>query len=335
MTVAMPSAVAVLGAGSWGTALGILLARNGFAARLWGHDATQCAQLARARENTQFLPGIPFPDSLRIEPDLGRLAGATRQLLVAVPSHAFRATLRALQPQLHADTVLAWATKGLEPESGKLLSEVLAEELPGARASGVISGPSFAREVALNLPTALTVASVDAAVAERIAHWLRNDRVRVYTSTDVAGVQLGGAIKNVIAIAAGISDGLGFGANARAALVTRGLVELMRLGTVLGGRAETFMGLTGAGDLILTCTDNSSRNHRLGVALGTGKKLADALRELGQEAEGVASAREVYTLARARKVDMPITEQVYRVLYENLSPQAAVETLLRRESRAE
>lgn len=335
MTATPHSVVAVLGAGSWGTALGILLTRNGFVAQLWGHDATHCAQLARERENTHYLPGISFPDDLRIESDLGRLADASRQFLVAVPSHAFRATLRALKPQLHADAILAWATKGLEPKSGKLLSEVLSEELPNLRATGVISGPSFAREVALNLPTALTVASGDAAVAERIAHWLRNERVRVYTSTDVAGVQLGGAIKNVIAIAAGISDGLGFGANARAALVTRGLVELMRLGTALGGRAETFMGLTGAGDLILTCTDNSSRNHRLGVELGRGKKLADALRGLGQEAEGVASAREIYRLARARKVDMPITEQVYRVLYENLSPQAAVETLLRRESRAE
>lgn len=335
MTPASQSGVAVLGAGSWGTALGLLLARNGHAVQLWGHDAAQCAQLARARENAHYLPGVHFPDSLRIETNLVRLAGTAQQFLLAVPSHAFRATLKVLKPHLDAGATLAWATKGLEPGSGKLLSAVLAEELPSLRAWGMVSGPSFAREVALNLPTALTVASSDTAVAERIAQWLRNERVRVYTSTDVIGVQLGGAIKNVIAIAAGISDGLGFGANARAALVTRGLVELVRLGTALGGRADTFMGLTGAGDLILTCTDSSSRNYRLGIALGQGKKLSDALRELGQEAEGVASAREAYALARARNVDMPITEQVYRVLYENLSPQVAVETLLKREPRAE
>ena len=335
MTSTSQPGVAVLGAGSWGTALGLLLARNGHAVQLWGHDAAQCAQLARARENAHYLPGIHFPDSLHIEANLARLAGTTQQFLLAVPSHAFRATLKALKPHLDSGATLAWATKGLEPGSGKLLSAVLAEELPALRAYGVVSGPSFAREVALNLPTALTVASSDTAVAERIAQWLRNERVRVYTSTDVTGVQLGGAIKNVIAIAAGISDGLGFGANARAALVTRGLVELVRLGTALGGRAETFMGLTGAGDLILTCTGNSSRNYRLGIALGQGKKLSDALHELGQEAEGVASAREAHALARARKIDMPITEQVYRVLYENLSPQVAVETLLKREPRAE
>ena len=199
----------------------------------------------------------------------------------------------------------------------------------------MVSGPRFAREVALDLPTALTVASSDTTVAERIVQWLRNERVRVYTSTDVTGVQLGGAIKNVIAIAAGISDGLGFGANARAALITRGLAELTRLGLALGGRAETFMGLTGAGDLILTCTDNASRNRRLGLALGQGGRLPDILRDIGQEVEGVATAREVYALAKARQVELPITEQVYRVLYENLSPQAAVEALLRREPRPE
>lgn len=335
MTVASQPGVAVLGAGSWGTALGLLLARNGHGVQLWGHDAAQCAQLARARENAHHLPGIRFPDSLHIEANLARLAAASRQFLIAVPSHAFRATLKALKPHLDPGATLAWATKGLEPGSGKLLSAILAEELPALRAYGVVSGPSFAREVALNLPTALTAASRDTTVAERIAQWLRNARVRVYTSTDVTGVQLGGAIKNVIAIAAGISDGLGFGANARAALITRGLAELTRLGLALGGRAETFMGLTGAGDLILTCTDDASRNRRLGLALGRGGGLPGILREIGQAVEGVATAREVYALARARQVDMPITEQVYRVLYENLSPQAAVEALFRRESKPE
>lgn len=335
MTANTKPGIAVLGAGSWGTALGILLARNGYPVQLWGHDAAHCARLARARENAVFLPGIRLPENLTVTADLRQLAASQRQFLVAVPSHAFRATLRALKPHVTADTVLAWATKGLEPGSGKLLSDVVAEELPGLRASGVVSGPTFAREVALHLPTALTVASTAPAVAEHIAGWLRNERIRVYTSTDVAGVQLGGAIKNVMAIAAGISDGLGFGANARAALVTRGLAELTRLGTALGGRAETFMGLTGAGDLILTCTDNASRNRRLGIGLGQGRKLSDVLVELGQEVEGVTTARKVYQRARAHGIDMPITEQVYRVLYEGLAPQAAVEALLKREPKSE
>jgi glycerol-3-phosphate dehydrogenase (NAD(P)+) len=327
--------VAVLGAGSWGTALAIALARNGRGVQLWGHDPAQCAALANARENAAYLPGIRFPAALHVEPRLDKLAAGRPHWLIAVPSHAFRTTLRALAPHLDADATLAWATKGLEPGSGKLLSQALAEELPALRAAGVVSGPSFAREVALNLPTALTVAAAEPAVAERIAQWLHGGRLRVYTSTDVAGVQLGGAIKNVMAIAAGISDGLGFGANARAALVTRGLAELTRLGVALGGRPETFMGLTGAGDLILTCTDNASRNRRLGLGLGQGRRLDDVLRELDQEVEGIATARAAYQLARARGIDMPITEQVYRVLYEDLAPQAAVEALLRREPRPE
>jgi len=335
MTTASQPGIAVLGAGSWGTALAIALARNGRGVRLWGHESAHCAALARARENAAFLPGIRFPESLQIEPALDRLAAARPYYLVAVPSHAFRASLRALKPLLDSDATLAWATKGLEPGSGALLSQAVAEELPALRATGVVSGPSFAREVALNLPTALTVAAGELTTAERIAQWLHGGRLRVYTSTDVAGVQLGGAIKNVIAIAAGISDGLGFGANARAALVTRGLAELTRLGVALGGRPETFMGLTGAGDLILTCTDDHSRNRRLGIGLGRGRRLDEVLRELGQEVEGVATAREVYRIAHARGIDMPITEQVYRVLYEKLAPQDAVEALLKREPKAE
>ena len=327
--------IAVLGAGSWGTALAILLARNGFPARLWGPDAARLSRLEHERENAVHLPGIPFPDRLHTADDLPGLARNAARFLIAVPSHAFRATLLAMQPHVSADAIVAWATKGLEPGSGKLLSQVASETLPGSRALGVISGPTFAREVAVGMPTAFTVASPQPGVAEEIASWLRNDRVRVYTNSDIAGVQLGGAIKNVIAIAAGVSDGLGFGANARAALITRGLAELMRLGVAMGGKRETFMGLTGAGDLILTCTDNTSRNRRLGVGLGQGRKLPEVLSELGQEVEGVATARELHRLAGKLDVDMPITEQVYRVLYENLPPQDAVEALLKREPRQE
>jgi glycerol-3-phosphate dehydrogenase (NAD(P)+) len=327
--------LAVLGAGSWGTALAVLAARNGHAVLLWGPDAARLARLEHERENAAYLPGVRFPDRLHTRDDLAALLGETGNLLVAVPSHAFRSTLKAVAAQLVPHSIVAWATKGLEPGSGKLLSDVFREELGGRAEPGVVSGPSFAREVATGLPTALTVAAARVETAARIAGWLRNERVRVYTSDDLAGVQLGGAIKNVIAIAAGVSDGLGFGANARAALITRGLAELTRLGVALGGRLETFMGLTGAGDLILTCTDNASRNRRLGLALGQGRSLTEALSAIGQEVEGVATARELYRLADKLGVEMPITEQVYRVLYEQLPPPRAVEALLNREPRAE
>jgi glycerol-3-phosphate dehydrogenase (NAD(P)+) len=327
--------ITVLGAGSWGTALAVLIARNGRRVHLWGPDAARLATLQHERENRRYLPGIRFPEHLNTRDDLAAACRESNDILVAVPSHAFRATLEALVPHRRDGALLAWATKGLEPRSGKLLSEVVRESLGDGRDTAVISGPSFAREVAIGLPTALTAAAAETAVAEAVAAWLRSDRLRVYTSCDVAGVQLGGAIKNVIAIAAGISDGLGFGANARAALITRGLAELTRLGVALGGRAETFMGLTGAGDLILTCTDNSSRNRRLGLGLGEGRPLAAMLATIGQEVEGVATARELHQLAARRGIEMPITEQVYRVLYEDVAPQAAVEALLSREPKPE
>ena len=329
------SAVAVLGAGSWGTALGILLARNGYVAKLWEPDPPRLARMERERENVTFLPGIAFPPKVTTCDDLAALIKSTPQILIAVPSHAFRATVAAIAPHLRADSVIAWATKGLEPGAGRPLSEAAREILGKNAALAVISGPTFAKEVALGLPTAFTVAADSAATAEKVAVWLRGERTRVYINGDIAGVQLGGAIKNVIAIAAGISDGLGFGANARAALITRGLAELTRLGVAMGGKKETFMGLTGAGDLILTCTDNLSRNRRLGLGLGQGRKLDDVMAEIGQEVEGVGTARELHQLASRVKVEMPITEQVYKVLFENLPPQAAVEALLKREPRAE
>ncbi len=327
--------VAVLGAGSWGTALSILLARNDYRVTLWGHDTAAAATLARDRENARYLPGIRFPDSLVTSADLASVACAHTRLLVAVPSHAFRATLTALAPSVQRGATLAWATKGIEPGGGKLLSDVAREELGERVAAGVVSGPTFAREVAQGLPTAFTVAALRVETAREIAGWFRGERVRVYTSDDMTGVQLGGAIKNVIAIATGISDGLGFGANARAALVTRGLAELMRLGARLGGHKETFMGLAGVGDLILTCTDNTSRNRRLGLALGRGETIERALTAIGQEVEGVATARELHGLAGRHAIEMPIAEQVYRVLHEGVSPAQAVEALLHRAPRAE
>ena len=327
--------IAVLGAGSWGTALALLLARNGYDVVLWGNDPARQARLKQERQNSFYLPGMSFPENLQVAASLSEAAKLAAHFLIAVPSHAFRATVTALQPLVTPDAIVAWATKGLEPGSGKLLGHVAMEVLGKQQPLALLSGPTFAREVAQNMPTALTVAADQVKTAEEVAAWLRNDRVRVYTCADMAGVQLGGAIKNVMAIAAGISDGLGFGANARAALITRGLAELSRLGVAMGGKPETFMGLTGAGDLILTCTDNTSRNRRVGLALGQGRKLAEILAELGQEAEGASTARELHQLAKQLKVDMPIIAQVYRVLYENLSPQEAVEALLKREPRQE
>ncbi|MBE9516746.1 MAG: NAD(P)-dependent glycerol-3-phosphate dehydrogenase [Proteobacteria bacterium] len=326
--------IAVFGAGSWGTALALLLARNGHQVTLWGHDAAHMATVAHEGENHTYLPGIKFPENLKTSDDLAQTASNTANWLVVVPSHAFRVTVAALAPYVAKDTVLAWATKGLEPDTNQLLSNIVDELCPGT-AAGVVSGPTFAKEVAKGLPTALAVAAIDSATADEIADWMRSDTVRVYTNSDVVGVQMGGAIKNVMAIAAGISDGLGYGANARAALITRGLAELTRLGVAMGGHAETFMGLTGVGDLVLTCTDNLSRNRQVGLGLGKGKALAEILAELGQEAEGVSTAREVHRLADKMGVDMPITEQVYRVLYDSVPPQQAVGALLQRDPRAE
>ncbi|MHB1942012.1 MAG: NAD(P)H-dependent glycerol-3-phosphate dehydrogenase [Acidiferrobacteraceae bacterium] len=325
--------IAVLGAGSWGTALAILLARNGYPTLLWGRDASVMERIARAHHNDSYLPGTPFPALLEVCSDLRDLARQTSRFILAVPCPGVRPLLRTLRPLMGTESLFAQAAKGMEPDTSKRLSEVAQEEIAGHWA--VISGPTFAREVAQGLPTALTVASADAAHAAAIADWLRNDRVRVYTTDDVVGVEIGGAVKNVLAIAAGISDGLGFGANARAALITRGLAELTRLGLALGGQIETFMGLSGIGDLVLTCTDNTSRNRQVGLAIGRGEDLGRAIEEIGQVAEGVGAARAVLALARRLAIAMPITEQVHAVLFEGLAPGVAVDTLLRREPRVE
>ena len=327
--------VCVLGAGSWGTALAIQLARGGRPAILWGHDPAHMAELRATRVNARYLPGVPLPDSLRLSDDLAAAVRDVRDILVVVPSHAFRAVLSAMRPHLRDDVRLMWATKGLEAGSGKLLHQVAEEVLGAARTMAVVSGPTFAREVAEGLPTALTVASADADYAHFVAERLRSDTFRAYMSSDVPGVEVGGAVKNVLAIAAGISDGLGFGANARSALITRGLAEIMRLGEALGGQHETFMGLAGLGDLVLTCTDDQSRNRRLGLALGEGATLEDALAGIDQVVEGVQTAREVHDLATSLGVEMPITEQVHAVLYQSRAPKQAVHALLTREQKAE
>lgn len=334
-TIPASRPVAVLGSGSWGTALAIQLARHGGAVLLWGINRAQIDTLRSARMNATLLPGIRLPDAVEPTADLKATLQQADDLLVAVPSHAFPEMLHAIKPLLRPAHRLYWATKGLEAGSGRLLHEVAREILGPQIPLGVISGPTFAGEVAKGLPTAITVAATDTQFAEDIAARLHTEMFRAYTSTDMIGVQIGGAVKNVLAIAAGISDGLGYGANARTALITRGLVEIMRLNEVLGGRHDTLMGLAGLGDLVLTCTDNQSRNRRLGMALGRGQALAAALTEIGQVVEGVQTAREVYQLARRRQVDMPITVQVYRVINEGIPPQQAVHALLTREQKAE
>ncbi len=326
--------IAVLGAGSWGTALAILLARNGGDVRLWSHLPQQIAALREQRENRDYLPSIAFPNRLNPTPDLSEALANADEVLIAVPSHAFRSVVLAAAPLLNSSSTLSWATKGLQPGSGRLLHEVT-DELLGECSTAVVSGPSFAMEVARGLPTALTVASKSVEHASRLADYLHSENFRAYTSDDVVGLEIGGAAKNIMAIAAGIADGLGFGANTRAALITRGLAEMMRLGLALGGRPETFMGLGGLGDLVLTCTDDQSRNRRMGLALARGSSIAEARVEIGQEVEGIATAREVRQLSRTLGVEMPITEQTYQVLHQGMAPVAAVRTLLGRRRKQE
>lgn len=327
--------IAVYGAGSWGTALALQLARNGCEVRLWDIDAEHTLQIQQERINNRYLPGIAFPDKLRAEPELDQVAKDAHLHLVVVPSHGFRSLLLQLKTLIPSTDSLCWATKGLELNTGKLLHEVMQETLPDVSDYAVVSGPTFALEVAKGLPTAMTVAATNLELAQQIAAAFHGKNYRVYTSDDIVGVELGGAIKNVLAIAAGISDGLGFGANARAALITRGLAEMMRLSLHLQAKPETLMGLAGLGDLVLTCTDDQSRNRRLGLALGQGKDLQTALTEIGQAVEGAKSAHSIGKLAKRAGVEMPICQQVTRILYEGLPPRQAVQELISRDLKAE
>ena len=331
----MRPSISVLGAGSWGTALALLAARNGCQTLLWGHNSTHINSLVKDRENKRYLPGIPLPESLTLTDNLKQALSFSSVILISVPSHAFRDTLTSLIPHLDDNTQIAWATKGFNPDDGLLLSQIAKQSLPNTIPTAILSGPTFAQEVANGLPTAITVASTTPEFSLFLAELFHNPYFRAYTSQDIIGVQVGGAVKNVLAIAAGIADGLGFGANTRSALITRGLQEIIRLGSKLGGQQETFMGLTGLGDLILTSTDDLSRNRRLGIALGQGKNKEEAIKDIGQEVEGVSAARETYLLSVKHTIDMPITEQTYRVLYENLDPLVAVQNLLARDQKPE
>ena len=330
----MGESVAVLGAGSWGTALAIHLANNQIDVNLWGHDPNHVTRLAALRENSEFLPGYKLPDNIRLEPSLEAAIDGVGSLLIAIPSRGFRSLLRSLQPLIDEKVSIFWASKGFEIESGKLLHEILLEELPQHN-YGVISGPTFAAEVARGMPAAIACAGNNAEATAHFAGLMHGNRFRCYSSEDVIGVELGGALKNVLAIAVGVADGLGFGANTRAALMTRGLAEVMRLGVRLGAQQETLMGLAGLGDLILTCTDDQSRNRRFGLALGRGKSVDQAEIEVGQTVEGLYAARAIYLMAKRLEIELPIMEQVYRLLYEGKNPQDAVTDLENRPQRAE
>lgn len=325
---------AVLGSGSWGTALALVLARNGHTVRLWGHNPDAVRAMAQARCNTRYLPGIALPEAITPETDLAAAVHDVEAVLVVVPSVAFGPLIEALPSVIAPDTPVVWATKGLDAAGGGLLHELAAASLPG-HPLGVLSGPSFAGEVARGLPTAVSLASHPGDCAEQLATAFHDGRFRVYTSTDVIGVELGGAVKNVLAIATGIADGLGFGANARAGLITRGLAEVRRLGLEMGAADTTLTGLAGMGDLILTCTDDQSRNRRLGLALGRGESVAEAEQAIGQVVEGVRTAGELHALATSLGVEMPISDAVDQVVLGTRSPLEAAQGLMQRAPKSE
>ncbi|RXA94265.1 MULTISPECIES: NAD(P)H-dependent glycerol-3-phosphate dehydrogenase [Yersinia] len=330
------ASMTVIGAGSYGTALAITLARNGHQVVLWGHDPKHIQVLQQDRCNQAFLPDVPFPETLLLETDLARALAASRDVLVVVPSHVFGAVLNQLKPHLRPDARIVWATKGLEAETGRLLADVAREALGETIPLAVISGPTFAKELAAGLPTAIALASTDAQFSEDLQQLLHCGKsFRVYSNPDFIGVQLGGAVKNVIAIGAGMSDGIGFGANARTALITRGLAEMSRLGAALGADPSTFMGMAGLGDLVLTCTDNQSRNRRFGIMLGQGLGVQEAQDKIGQVVEGYRNTKEVLALAQRYGVEMPITEQIYQVLYCHKNAREAALTLLGRTKKDE
>jgi len=326
------STIAILGAGSWGTAVAIHLAQIGNRVMLWGHHSQHIHDMVKAGKNERYLPDAPFPPTLIPTANLDDCLEKSAQVIVAVPSHAFAELLSKLKKP---SSGLAWLTKGIDPDSHQLLSQLVAAKWGDSYPVGIIAGPSFAREVAQFLPTALTLAGNDQAYLETLRAIFHHDNLRVYLTDDMAGVQLCGAVKNVLAIACGISDGLNYGANAKAALITRGLAEMSRLGITLGARQETFMGLAGVGDLVLTCTDNQSRNRRFGLLLGQGISLTEAEKQIGQVVEGKYNAAQVCALAAGFHVEMPICNVVNALLHNDITAEQAVENLMSRPPREE
>ena len=326
--------VAVVGAGSWGTALAVQLARNNVPTTLWGRSADAIAQMAKTRCNARYLPDLELPESLQLSNALEPTVRDAGTILIAVPSHAFRETLEQLAPWVAPGVGIAWATKGFDPGGGQFLHELVEERLPGHPAA-VVTGPSFAREVAAGLPSALTVHSSDPQFARDIARQLHSPRLRAYTGSDVIGAELGGAMKNVLAVATGVADGMQLGLNARAGLITRGLAEIMRLGEAIGAKPETLMGLAGLGDLVLTCTGDLSRNRRLGLALGQGVPIDEAIAAIGQVVEPIVTVDEVMRLANRHGIELPISAGVQRALHGEITPTQGMAELLAREQKAE
>lgn len=333
----MSRRAAVLGAGSWGTALADVLARNGHETRLWAWSSELAEALERDGANERYLPGVALDSSLVVTPDMAAALEGADVVVSVSPSHYVRSVMTGAAPHLDPDAVLISASKGLEIDTDRRMSEVLAEVLPDRIAAGVVvlSGPSFAAELARGLPTAVTLASADQAAAATVQQVFQNRRFRLYTQADVIGTELGGALKNVMAIAAGISDGIRLGANARAALLTRGLAEMSRLAERMGGHAVTLSGLAGMGDLVLTCTGDLSRNRRVGLALGEGRPLDEILEEMDAVAEGVRTARAAQDLCSEHGVEMPIVDAVYSVLYEEVDPMEGLARLMAREPKPE
>jgi glycerol-3-phosphate dehydrogenase (NAD(P)+) len=331
------SKVAVLGAGSWGTALGKALADHGHEVWLWARSAEMANRLSAERENNPYLPGIKLPPSLFPTHDLAGALHGARTVLFVVPSHGLREVVIQSLPHLPKQGPIVTATKGIENSSLMMMSQVIEQQLPAGAQHRVcaLGGPSFANETALGMPTAVCLAGRERKLAEEVQQQLASDRFRVYTTDDLVGVELGGALKNVMAIAVGAADGLGYGHNARAALITRGLAEVARLATQMGANPMTLAGLAGLGDLVLTCTGDQSRNRRVGLELGRGRKLSDVLGEMRMVAEGVRTAKSAHALAEREGVDMPITREVYRALYEDKPPHEAVESLMSRAPRPE
>ncbi|MFW5927510.1 MAG: NAD(P)H-dependent glycerol-3-phosphate dehydrogenase [Wenzhouxiangella sp.] len=331
----MSERIAVLGAGSWGTALAMQLARLGHDVRLWARDPERAEAIASARVNERYLPGVTLPDNITPDSDLAACLDGAGRILIVTPSHAFAETVDSLLDHIDAGTGLAWASKGFEPGSGRLLHEVAAERLGDGIPLALITGPSFAREVAAGLPTAVTVAATTPEFGQAWAALLHGANFRAYYTADLVGAELGGAVKNVLAVACGMADGMELGNNTRAALITRGLAEMMRLGKAMGADPRTLMGLAGIGDLVLTCTGDLSRNRRLGLALGQGRSREEAVAEIGQVVEGINTAEEVMRLAERTGVEMPISEQVHGILFRGWNARKGVQVLMERDLKRE
>lgn len=335
MTAQTLTPTLVIGAGAWGTALAMSIARNGHQTWLWGRDEAARADMRVHGQNARYLPNISFPESLTIVDDLVKAVAECEHIMICVPSKAFLDMLKQVKTLLKKPTPISWATKGFTPDEGEFLDVAVKNVLGESQQMAVVSGPSFAAEVAKGLPTAITVASNDAVFADGLAGLLHSNTMRAYTSHDMLGVEIGGTLKNILAIATGISDGLGYGANARAALITRGMAEIRRFAAALGAESETLFGLAGIGDLILTCTDDQSRNRQLGLALGQGLNTDEAVKKVGKTVEGMNAAPIVLQRAQAMNVEMPIVEQVCKILFSGYDPRESVQALLCREQKAE